>query len=41
MASGLIRELNLIYMLELSHKKLDVYQISLKLIEEVYKATRS
>jgi four helix bundle protein len=28
-------------MLELSHKKLDVYQISLKLIEEVYKATRS
>ena len=28
-------------MLELSHKKLDVYQISLKLIEEIYKATRS
>lgn len=28
-------------MLELSHKKLDVYQISLRLIEEIYKATRS
>ena len=28
-------------MLELSHKKLDVYQISLNLIKEVYKATAS
>ena len=28
-------------MLNLSHKKLDVYQISLKLIKEVYIATRS
>jgi len=27
-------------MLNLSHKKLDVYQISLKLIKEVYAATR-
>ena len=27
-------------MLDLSHKKLDVYQFSLKLIEEVYKVTR-
>jgi four helix bundle protein len=27
-------------MLDLSHKKLDVYQIALKLIKEVYKATR-
>jgi four helix bundle protein len=28
-------------MLNLSHKKLDVYQMSLKLIEEVYKATKT
>jgi four helix bundle protein len=28
-------------MLNLSHKKLDVYQVSLKLIQEVYIATRS
>ena len=27
-------------MLNLSHKKLDVYQISLKLVKEVYKATK-
>ncbi len=27
-------------MLNLSHKKLDVYQISLNLIKEVYKSTR-
>ena len=27
-------------MLQLSHKKLDVYQISLKLVKEVYIATR-
>jgi len=27
-------------MLDLSHKKLDVYQIALKLMKEVYKATR-
>ena len=27
-------------MLQLSHKKLDVYQIALKLLEEVYNATR-
>ncbi len=27
-------------MLNLSHKKLDVYQISLNLVKEVYKATR-
>jgi hypothetical protein len=28
-------------MLNLSHKKLDVYRISLKLVEEVYKVTRT
>lgn len=28
-------------MLSLSHKKLDVYIVSLKLVEEVYKTTRS
>jgi len=28
-------------MLNLSHKKLDVYQMSLRLIEEVYKATKT
>jgi len=28
-------------MLNLSHKKLDVYQLSLKLIEEIYKATKT
>lgn len=35
------RDFNLYLMLQLSHKKLDVYQIALKLLEEVYTATKS
>jgi len=29
------------HMLDLSHKNLNVYKISLKLVEEIYKATRT
>jgi four helix bundle protein len=32
--------INFFAMLKLSHKNLDVYQVSLKLIKEIYKATR-
>jgi len=38
--NNFINKLNLSTMLNLSHKNLDVYKISLKLVKEVYKATR-
>ena len=38
---GTSRKLKTTIMLNLSHKNLEVYKMSLKLIEEVYKATKS